>query len=550
MASEPKEPRISWGAVVGCFAILGLVFAASITTIGSKANLTFSTVGSSITSGGGGYSYSTHSPDRLGGLPDDPNGPSTANYDRIYDNPLMAARENPLSTFSVNVDTASYSNARRFLNEGALPPKDAVRVADFVNYFGYDYPEPTGEHPISITADAAGCPWNDAHRLVRIGLRAKRIAPEAMPPRNLVFLVDVSGSMNAPKRLPLVKAGLNLLIEQLTDRDRVAIVVYAGEAGVRLPSTTGDRKDAIRKAVDRLRASGGTNGGEGIQLAYRIARQNFMEHGVNRVILATDGDFNVGVTSQGELVRLIEDQRKSGVYLTILGFGMDNLKDATLEKLADKGAGHYAYIDSLAEARKVFVEEGAALTTVAKDVKVQVEFNPKRVAAYRLIGYENRLLRAQDFNNDATGATPMGAGHTVTALYEVVPAGGKGNAPGVDPLKYQQPADLTAVADDGELLTVKLRYKEPREEASKLMSKTIAGGGLPFDKAPEDFRFAATVAAFGQLLRDSQHKGEITYADVRRLAEGSLGLDGRGHRAELVQLVEKAQRLSGNGARD
>jgi Ca-activated chloride channel family protein len=471
--------------------------------------------------------------------------PRSAAYDRIYENTFLAARENPLSTFSVNVDTASYSNVRRFLTEGKLPPKDAVRVADFVNYFRYDYPQPVEDYPIAACSDVGPCPWNSEHRLVRIGLQARRIEAERLPPRNLVFLIDVSGSMDAPTRLPLVKQGLNLLVDELTARDRVAIVVYAGHAGLWLPATPGNDKATIRAAVDRLNASGSTNGGEGIVQAYRVAQANYIDKGVNRVILATDGDFNVGVTSQGELLRLIEEKRKSGVYLTVLGFGMGNLKDSTLEKLADKGAGHYAYIDSLTEAHKVFVEDGAALVTVAKDVKVQVEFNPRQVSAYRLIGYENRLLRAQDFNDDQKAATPMGAGHTVTALYEVVPAGKKINVPGIDPLKYQEPADATPAAKTGEVLTIKIRYKEPREETSQLITLSVKDDGEGFEQMPADFRFAAATAEFGLLLRDSPYKGSASYAGVRELAQGALGSGNQAaHRAEFLKLVMLAETLA------
>ncbi len=434
---------------------------------------------------------------------------------------------------------------RRFLNEGHLPPKDAVRVADFINYFHYDYPQPQGEHPISIQADIAGCPWNSDHRLVRIGLQGKRIVKEELPPRNLVFLIDTSGSMNRPSRLPLLQRGLGLLVEQLTSQDRVAIVTYAGEAGLWLASTPGNQKTTILGVVNGLYASGSTNGGEGIIQAYRIAQENFITDGVNRVILATDGDFNVGVTNQGDLLRLIEEKRKSGVYLTVLGFGMDNLKDSTLEKLADKGNGHYAYVDSLAEAHKIFVEEGASLVTIAKDVKVQVEFNPRQVSAYRLLGYENRLLRAEEFNDDHHGATPMGAGHTVTALYEIVPAGKEIQLAGIDPLKYQQPSTPTSAADTGEALTLKVRYKEPKEETSRLLSLSVRDEGKSFVNAPEDFRFSAAVAAFGMLLWDSPHKGRASYTQVREWARhGSPATDQAAYREEFIQLVQKAEILS------
>jgi Ca-activated chloride channel family protein len=466
---------------------------------------------------------------------------NTAAYDRIYDNPFLAVQDHPLSTFSIDVDTASYSNVRRFLNEGRLPPKDAVRVADFVNYFHYDYPQPQGEHPMSIQAEIAGCPWNSGHRLARIGLQGKRIVKEELPPRNLVFLIDTSGSMSRPTRLPLVQKGLALLVDQLTAQDRVAIVTYAGQPSFRLASTPGDQKATIMNVVNELYASGSTNGGEGIIQAYRIAQENFITDGANRVILATDGDFNVGVTNQGDLLRLIEEKRKGGVYLTVLGFGMDNLKDSTLEKLADKGNGHYAYIDSLAEAHKVFVEDGAALVTIAKDVKIQVEFNPRQVSAYRLIGYENRLLRPEEFNDDHRGATPMGAGHTVTALYEIAPAGTEIRVPGVDPLKYQEPKGLTSAANTGDAFTLKVRYKEPKEEISRLVSLTVRDERKSFDGAPANFRFATAVAAFGMLLRESPHLGTANYAQVREWARRAS--QRAAEREEFIQLVQKAEVL-------
>jgi Ca-activated chloride channel family protein len=471
---------------------------------------------------------------------------NTAAYDQIYDNPFLAVQDHPLSTFSIDVDTASYSNVRRFLNEGQLPPKDAVRIADFINYFHYDYPQPRNEHPMSVQAEIAGCPWNSGHRLARIGLQGRRIVTEELPPRNLVFLIDTSGSMERPSRLPLVQKGLALLVEQLTAQDRVAIVTYAGQAGLRLESTPGNQKATILNVVNGLYASGCTNGGEGIIQAYRIAQENFIADGANRVILATDGDFNVGVTNQGDLLRLIEEKRKSGVYLTVLGFGMDNLKDSTLEKLADKGNGHYAYIDSLAEAHKVFVENGAALITIAKDVKVQVEFNPRQVSAYRLIGYENRLLRPEEFNDDHRGATPMGAGHTVTALYEISPAGKEIQLPGIDPLKYQQPRKSTSAADTSEAFSVKVRYKEPKEETSQLLTLVARDESKNFDDAPADFKFTAAAAGFGMLLRGSPHKGSANYTQVREWARQASRTTRRSaDREEFIRLVDKAELLAG-----
>ena len=363
-------------------------------------------------------------------------------YDHIVENDFLRVTAEPLSTFSINVDTASYSNVRRFLVENKqLPPKDAVRIEELVNYFKYDYPRPGSEHPLGVSVEAAGCPWNGHNQLVRIGLQGKTIPQEEMPPRNLVFLVDTSGSMASANRLPLFKKALGLLVEQLTAQDRVAIVSYAGTSGVVLPSTAGNQHKKILRAVDSLNASGSTNGGEGIVLAYRIAQDNFIRGGANRVILGTDGDFNVGVTSPAELVRLIEKKRDTGVYLSVLGFGMGNLKDPTLVKLAQHGNGQYAYIDTFAEARKVFVEDVANLVPIAKDVKIQVEFNPAQVQAYRLIGYEARLLKNQDFNDDAKDAGDMGAGHTVTALYEIVP---QGSAPAGG---RRRPAQVPAKAD-------------------------------------------------------------------------------------------------------
>jgi Ca-activated chloride channel family protein len=471
--------------------------------------------------------------------------PTTEAYEPIAENDFQTVAKAPLSTFAVDVDTASYSNVRRFLQqENKLPPADAVRIEEFVNYFHYDYPEPKDDHPVAITTEVSACPWQPEHRLVRVGLQAKRIHTEQLPARNLVFLIDVSGSMDAPNRLPLVKQSLEMLLEQLTARDRVAIVVYAGKSGLVLPPTPGDQHPKVHDALNALEAGGSTNGGEGIQLAYKTAQQNFMADGVNRVILATDGDFNVGVTDQGDLLKLIEEKRRGGVFLTVLGYGMGNLKDATLEKLADHGNGHYAYIDSAAEARKVFVEEGAALVTVAKDVKVQVEFNPARVAGYRLIGYENRALKAKDFNDDHKDGGDMGAGHTVTALYEVVPAG-KPVPTAEDALKYQRPAHKPMlVSDSNEMLTVKVRYKEPKEGVSQLLSQAVEDGSENVIDASADQRFTAAVAAFGMLLRDSPHKGAATYESVLTLARPALGNDPGGYRSEFIRLVEMARSLA------
>jgi len=466
---------------------------------------------------------------------------NTEAYDRIHDNAFLAVASNPLSTFSIDVDTASYANVRRFLESGQLPPKDAVRIEELVNYFRYDYPQPRGDEPFSVTTELLGCPWSREHRLVLIGLQGRRLDDELLPPRNLVFLLDVSGSMNEPRKLPLLKAAMGLLVDQLRAQDRVAIVVYAGASGLVLPPTPGDARGAIRDALDALQAGGSTAGGAGIQLAYEVATRSFIRGGVNRVILATDGDFNVGITNQGDLVRLIEDKRRSGVFLSVLGFGEGNLKDSTMEKLADSGNGNYAYIDSLSEARKVLVEQaGGTLVTIAKDVKIQVEFNPARVAAYRLIGYENRVLAAEDFNDDTKDAGEIGAGHSVTALYELVPKGVAIALPSVDPLKYQTPQRPAASVASGELLTVKLRYKQPDGETSRLTSVAVQDR-LP-EHASANARFAAAVAGFGMLLRDSEYKGSLDWAQVLELA-GASGEDA--YRAQFRELVRTAEALSG-----
>jgi len=474
---------------------------------------------------------------------DDPQG--VESYSHFQDNPFLDVLQNPLSTFSSSVDTASFSNVRRFLTQDKrLPPPDAVRVAELVNYFPYTYAQPKGDAPVSFTVDIADCPWQKKHHLLRIAMKGKELSPAEMPPRNFVFLIDTSGSMFVDNRLPLLKKSLAMLTEQLTAKDRVAMVAYAGSAGLVLDSTPGDQKDKILAALGRLEAGGSTNGGDGIRLAYKVALDNFMKDGINRVILGTDGDFNVGTTSEGDLVRLIEEKRKTGVYLTILGYGIGNLKDSTLEKLATHGKGHYAYIDSEAEARKVFVEQGASLVTIAKDVKLQVEFNPQMVYAYRLIGYENRLLRAEDFNNDQKHAGDIGTGHTVTALYEIVPAAKAAPKNEVDPLKYQQKNVLMDVANSGEWLTVKMRYKDPDADTSKLLSQPLAGPAGAFDKMPEDFRFAAAVAAFGQMLRNSEYQGEMAWAAVREVAASSLGKDEQNHRKDFLKMVEAAEKLA------
>jgi Ca-activated chloride channel family protein len=469
---------------------------------------------------------------------------NTEGYAVIDENPFFLAKERPLSTFSVDVDRASYSNVRRFLTEGKRPPRDAVRIEEMVNYFPYSYAEPRASDPVSISTSIAAAPWNRNHRLVMIGLKARSIATASLPPNNLVFLIDVSGSMRSLDKLPLVKSAFELLVTQLRPQDRVSIVVYAGSAGLVLPSTSGGNKEPILDAITRLEAGGSTAGGAGLRLAYDIAKANFMKNGNNRVILATDGDFNVGESSDAEMVRLIEERRATGVFLTALGFGTGNLKDSKLEQLADRGNGHYAYVDNLLEAKKVFVRElGATLRTVAKDVKLQIEFNPQRVAAYRLIGYENRLLNDADFADDSKDAGDMGAGHTVTALYEVVPVGAPMDSliPKTNDLRYQKSPEVSRSAPSGELLYVKLRYKEPEGSTSRLMTRVVPDA---IANASSDFAFASAVAEFGLLLRDSKYKGAATYSSVAELAQAGVEDDPDGLRQEFLILVRKAAALA------
>jgi Ca-activated chloride channel family protein len=469
----------------------------------------------------------------------------TATYAAIDENSFRRVADHPLSTFSIDVDTASYANVRRFLNDGRLPPPDAVRIEELVNYFHFEYPDSISGAPFGVTTELARCPWNPAHKLALIGLQAKRLPEGRTPPRNLVFLLDVSGSMAPPERLPLVKTAMKMLAETLRHEDRVAIVVYAGSSGLALPATRGDQYSTIDAAISSLHASGSTNGAAGIQLAYQIAAENFVKGGINRVILATDGDFNVGVTSLADLTRLIEDKRGTGIFLSVLGVGDDNLKDATMERLADKGDGNYAYLDSLTEARRVLVREaGSTLVTVAKDVKLQVEFNPATVAAYRLVGYENRLLKSRDFNDDSKDAGEMGAGHTVTALYEIVPPGEDTGAPGVDPLKYQRPGEPKArmvPVPSTELMTVKVRYKQPDGDRSSLVTVPVSGHDTT---SPRHVGFAAAVAEFGMLLRDSPFKASASWADVARLASEHRGADPQGYRAEFIRLADLAASLA------
>jgi Ca-activated chloride channel family protein len=468
--------------------------------------------------------------------------PGSESYNNIVENDWFNTSDKPLSTFSVDVDEASYSNVRRFLTEGALPPPDAVRIEELVNYFDYDYPDPRGEHPFSITTEVADCPWNRGHKLVHIGLQGRHMNIEQLPPANLVFLIDVSGSMNEPDKLPLLKSSFRLLVDQLRDEDRVAIVVYAGAAGLVLPSTPGSHKEEIRCAIDRLEAGGSTAGAAGIQLAYQVAQQCFMKEGNNRVILATDGDFNVGVSSDGELTRIIEERRRTGIFLTVLGFGEGNLKDSRMEMLADKGNGNYAYIDNLVEGKKVFVNEiGATLLTIAKDVKLQVEFNPARVASYRLVGYENRVLQDRDFDDDSKDAGEIGAGHAVTALYEIALTDedrdhGKAR-------KYSSVVVHDDARRSSELLTVSFRYKRPDEDQSRLLAVAVKDRGTRFADASDNFRFSAAVAEFGMLLRGSEQAGTSSMDDVIRTARSSRGEDDHGYRAEFVNLAETARTL-------
>ncbi len=501
--------------------------------------------------GGGGRMKSLGDLDRLDDGTEPRQTTDTASYEALADNPFQRVSDQPLSTFSIDVDTASYANVRRFLNSNTLPPRDAVRIEELINYFHYDYPAPDGDAPFSSTMEVAACPWSPEHRLVRIGLKGREIQRADRAASNLVFLIDVSGSMQPAERLPLLKRSMSLLVDQLTDRDRVAIVVYAGASGCALESTHDKRR--VRDALDALKSGGSTNGASGIQLAYELAQKHFIKGGTNRVILATDGDFNVGITDQDDLIRLIEKKAKSGVFLTCLGFGTDNLKDSTLEKLADKGNGNYSYIDTLAEGRRVLVEQMAGtLITIAKDVKIQVEFNPAKVGAYRLIGYENRLLKKEDFNDDAKDAGEIGSGHHVTALYEIVPVG-KELAPslGTDPLKYQpaakpvpEPIREPQANASPELLTLKLRYKKPDADVSTLREFPLTDTGATREKCSRDFRFAAAVASFGMILRDSPHRGNATWNSTLELAAEGKGEDRDGYRAEFVGLVEKAKALA------
>ncbi|MHC4716574.1 MAG: YfbK domain-containing protein [Planctomycetota bacterium] len=474
---------------------------------------------------------------------------NTEAYDHIVENAFLDVRDNPLSTFSIDVDTASYSNVRRFLKGGQLPPAGAVRIEELINYFTYDYEPPRDGRPFAVHVNVTGCPWAPKHRLVRVALKGKVVEQDKRPPTNLVFLLDVSGSMRSARKLPLVKQAMKMLVERLSENDTVAIAVYAGSSGLVLDATSADQTETILGALDRLSAGGSTNGGQGIKLAYKVAAEHFIKGGVNRVILCTDGDFNVGTTNRSELIKLIQDKAKTGVFLSVLGFGRGNVKDAAMESLADKGNGNYAYIDTIAEAEKVLVEQMAGtLVTIAKDVKIQIEFNPAQVAEYRLIGYENRILAKEDFNDDTKDAGEIGAGHTVTALYEIVPAAARPGAQRparVDPLKYQSRPGLTEAAATEEMLTVKLRHKAPDGDKSKLIERAVVDDGGKFNDAPGDLKFAAAVASFGMILRDSKHVGSYSLDAVAELAAASRGADPAGRRAEFVELVKAARKLKG-----
>ncbi|MGJ3235247.1 YfbK domain-containing protein [Marivirga sp.] len=474
--------------------------------------------------------------------------PNTEDYEGLDENTFQEATQNPLSTFSIDVDAASYSNMRRFINSGQNPPKDAVRIEEMINYFNYDYKQPTGQDSFSINTEVAPAPWNEKHQLVHIGLQGKVIPTENLPASNLVFLLDVSGSMFAQNKLPLLKSGLKMLVEQLREEDKVSIVVYAGAAGCVLPPTSGKEKDKINEALQNLQAGGSTAGGAGIELAYKIAKENFMKEGNNRIILATDGDFNVGASSNEAMEDLIEKKRKEGVFLTVLGFGMGNYKDSKMEILADKGNGNYAYIDNILEAKKVLVNEfGGTLFTIAKDVKIQVEFNPANVTAYRLIGYENRKLNNEDFNNDKKDAGELGSGHTVTALYEIIPKGVDSYFKPIDDLKYQKNEPKTEKVTYGdELLTIKFRYKAPDEEVSQLIVKTVENTITALDKTSDNFRWSAAVATYGMLLKDSDYIENGDYKLVTDLAKGAKGKDENGYRIEFIKLVESSSMMAKN----
>lgn len=474
-------------------------------------------------------------------------------YDHITENPFLKSKDNPLSTFSIDVDGASYSNIRRLINSGQMPPEGAVRIEEMINYFTYKYPQPAGDIPFSINTEYTVCPWNEKHQLVSVGLQGKKIATENLPAANIVFLIDVSGSMSSPDKLPLVQSSMKLLADQLRPQDRVAMVVYAGNAGVVLPSTEGNETIKIKDAIDRLQAGGSTAGGAGIQLAYKIAQEGFIKNGNNRIVLCTDGDFNVGQSSDDELERMIEEKRKSGIFLTVLGYGTGNYQDAKMQKLANKGNGNHAYIDNLSEARKVLISQfGGTMFTIAKDVKLQVEFNPAKVQGYRLIGYENRMLAKEDFNDDTKDAGELGSGHTVTALYEIIPVGIEAaELKNTDVLKYQKTGGVASgFSRSNDVMTVKFRYKQPGGDKSLLLEKVIKGDPLKLSNASENIRLAAGLAQFGMLLRNSAYKGSGDYNLVLNMIAPLAQSDKEGYRAELVELVKKVSSIKKNSNGD
>lgn len=476
---------------------------------------------------------------------------NTESYSAVRETGFRSTLNHPLSTFSIDVDNASYSNIRRFINGGHLPPRDAVRIEEMLNYFVYNYPEPQGKDPFAIHTELSQTPWNPNTQLLHVALKGREIEKSELPPSNLVFLIDISGSMSPANRLPLVKTAMNMLVEELRPRDRVSIVVYAGRTELILESTPASNKGKILAAINSLQAGGYTAGGQALRLAYEVAEKNFIEGGNNRIIMATDGDFNVGESSNAAMERLVEEKRRTGVFITVLGFGMGNLKDDRLEIIANKGNGNYAYIDNIREARKVLVSEFAGtLFTIAKDVKLQIEFNPARVKGYRLIGYENRRLNDEDFNNDEKDAGEMGAGHTVTALYEIIPAGSDFDIPGVDPLRYQNNPSPVRSNQNAELMTIKARYKNPDSDESILMEKAMRGRLLALGATSDDFRFASAVAEFGLLLSQSEFKGNSDFSGIIQRALASKGTDKEGYRAEFINLVRTAENLSNLAASD
>ncbi len=478
---------------------------------------------------------------------ENPETMNTEEYDHITENTFKNVIQNPLSTFSIDVDNASYSNIRRFLNSNQLPDRNAVRIEEMINYFDYDYPNPSGSTPFSFITEVSDCPWNQAHKLIHIGIHGKELDLKDIRPSNLVFLLDVSGSMDDAGKLPLLKKAFSMLVDQLDDRDRISIVVYAGAAGVILPPTSASKKDVIKEALNNLQAGGSTAGGEGIELAYKKAKEAFIADGNNRVILATDGDFNVGVSSTGSLVDLIQQKRDDGIFLTILGFGMGNYKDGRMEQISNAGNGNYFYIDNIQEAEKVFVKNMRAnMFTIAKDVKIQIEFNPAKVKEYRLIGYENRMLKTEDFEDDKKDAGELGPGHTVTALYEIVPAGAAEINSNQSKLKYQEYKTNNAAQTGNELMTLKFRYKNPKEDKSILVETPVIDEKISLDKTSENFRFAAAVAGFGIILRQSEFKGKADFEMISNLASGAKGKDTDGYRAEFIKLVKTAELLSKN----